>query len=222
MKKPQQLALVGAGKFTDSPLTRMQDLAGQLGPVKAPSLRVASRISNSLRAGYAVSDYEEFQNSELVLISVPDDLLSGVIADMTAAPISWHGKAVVVCSPCAGCDQLRPLARAGAVIGSLATIPGYEHRWVLLEGDRTVERLVRGVIAYNGLRITTIHPFHKKYYLDSLTSVGTQFVPCLKEATEALKCAGVDNNEATAIIEKQVTRTMRSYFRSGKLVGSNT
>ncbi len=51
MVKAKILGLVGAGKFSDSPLSRMLLAGNGLGPVKAPSLRVASRIANTVWGG---------------------------------------------------------------------------------------------------------------------------------------------------------------------------
>jgi hypothetical protein len=43
-------------------------------------------------------------------------------------------------------------------------------------------------------------------------------MPCLKQASEALREVGIPGPEVNEIVERQVTRTMRSYYRSGKTV----
>jgi hypothetical protein len=214
MKKPPPVALIGAGKFASSPITRMRNLDSQLGPVKAPSLRVASRMSNTLRAGHPVSDYQEFDGCELILIAVPDDLLAFVIAELSAALFSWQQKTVVACSDTVCCEHLGELASLGAATGTLAMVPGYEDRWFLVEGGKTVERLLRPLLAQ--LRTTVIGAFQKHHYLEALASVNHQFMPCLKQASEALRGVGIPSPEVSEIVERQVTRTMRSYYRSGK------
>jgi hypothetical protein len=216
MKKPPPVALIGAGKFSRSPITRMRNLDTQLGPVKAPSLRVASRMSNNLRAGHPVSDYQEFDSCELILISVPDDLLASVIAELTASLSSWQQKTVVACSDTVCCEHLSELASLGAATGTLAMVPGYEDRWFLVEGGKTVERLLRPMLSQ--LRATVIAAFQKHRYLQAVAGVNQQFMPCLKQASEALREVGIPGPEVNEIVERQVTRTMRSYYRSGKTV----
>src|SRR5580693_2238998 len=98
MKKAKSVALIGAGKLTDSPLSRFYWLSDRLGPVKSSSYRLASRIANQLRAGCPVRDFEEFHASELILVSVPDPMLAGVLRDLASAPIDFNGKAIVLSS----------------------------------------------------------------------------------------------------------------------------
>jgi hypothetical protein len=93
-------------------------------------------------------------------------------------------------------------------------IPGYNDRWFLLEGGKAVERQVRPVLVH--LRVTVIGAGQKQGYLEALAGMGAQFLPCLRQAGEGLKMAGIPKGEASEIVERQVMRTMRSYFRSGK------
>jgi hypothetical protein len=220
MKKPPRVALIAAGKIAGSPITRMKFEEPKLGPVKAPSLRLASRIANSLRAGHPVSNYDEFDDCDLILISVPDEMLASVLEELPDSVASWREKIVIACSDHAGCEQLAKLARLGAATGTLAMIPGYEDRWLLLEGEKSLERHVRPIVG--GLRLTPIASFQKRPYLEALECLGRQFLPCLKEASEGLRTAGIPGAEAAEIVERQVVRIMRSYFRSGssKVKGS--
>src|ERR1700730_14430427 len=103
MKKAQSVGLIGTGNLTDTPLTRFWWLSERLGPVKSASYRVASRIANMLRAGHPVKDYAEFESCALILICVPEDTIAQVVSEMLASGISWHAKAVVLCS--AGLDS---------------------------------------------------------------------------------------------------------------------
>lgn len=214
MKKPPPVALIGAGKFANSPITRMRSLGSCLGPVKAPSLRVASRISNSLRAGHPVSDYHQIEACELILVSVPDEMLASILAEMTASLESWRNKTLVACSETICCEHLSRLEDLGAVTGTLAMVQGYEDRWFLVEADKTVERQLRPLLEER--RVTVIGRFQKQRYLEALGGIAAQFTPSLKQAAETLRATGIPSPEVCEIVERQVTRTMRSYFRSGK------
>ena len=72
MKKPPPVALICAGKLTDGPLMRFRGLPEQLGPVMSTSLRLASRVVNTLRAGNPASGYDAFADSNVILLSVHD------------------------------------------------------------------------------------------------------------------------------------------------------
>src|SRR5437879_2861864 len=128
MKKRHEVGLIGAGKLTDSPLARMWALRERLGPVKSSSVRVASRIVNSLRAGYPVADYKEFGKCGLILISVPDSLVPKMVVELSSQPLNWRNMSVVLCSAALGSKELERVSHAGAAVGALCSIPGFEDR----------------------------------------------------------------------------------------------
>lgn len=218
MKKGQAIGLIGAGKITDSPLLRIWALRERLGPVKAPSVRVASRIANSLRAGHPVADYTEFEDCALILISIPDSLLSKIITELVPLPFTWSSKAVVLCSALLGAKDLDSLAANGASVGSLCAIPGFEERWFLVEGDKRVEAQIKGIVDSRRSRLTSLRPGCKPLYLTALDCTGSMLVPMVMRASDLLHRAGVSVTESEAIIHKQVERSMRMFFRAGRKV----
>ena len=218
MRAKFPVGLIGAGKFTDSPLFRTWTLRSSLGPVKSPTLRVASRIANILRAGHPVDDYREFEDCKLILISVPDKLAAKIIQEVVAQRLSWETKAVILCSQLLGASRLDALAAAGASVGSIAAIPGFDDRWFLLESDKPLEVRMRQILNPRSIRVTLVPPPLKPLYLAALACAGPLFLPLLIAASEALHRAGIPVTEASAILEKQIDRSMRSYFKAGRKV----
>lgn len=218
MVRAKTLGLVGAGKFVDSPLSRMLLAGGLLGPVKAPSLRVASRIANTLRTGYPVSDYQHFEQCRLILISVPDDSAGSTIAELSAYPLTWTMKTVVLCSSALDCAELSPLAAQGAQIGALSAIPGFEERWLLLEAKKPVETQIGKFLGVSSRCLTVIRPPLKPFYLAALACAGPMLTPMLIAAGDALQKAGISRVQASAIIERQVGMSARAYLRAGRKV----
>jgi predicted short-subunit dehydrogenase-like oxidoreductase (DUF2520 family) len=213
----ERVALVAAGEITRSLLAYLPALIAQLGPVKAPTLRVASRIANTLRAGHPVADYVEFEAIAMVLISLPDEIAGQEILSMRSAEVSWSGKTVILCSQELGLEALEPLASAGALTASLSLIGG-ERDWFLLEGNKVVERQVRPLLPPGG-RLTVILPSTKAEYLTAMNCMGTSLMPVLITASAALRKAGFDTADAAAILEWQTGRTIRSYLKFGKKAG---
>ncbi len=72
MKKQMRVGLVVEGNATPSPVLRLTSVGKELGPIKSAGLQVARRISNFLRAGYAVTEYQELECAQLILLRVPD------------------------------------------------------------------------------------------------------------------------------------------------------
>lgn len=184
--------------------------------MKSSAVRVASRVSNILRAGHPVNTYEELKPSRIILIAVPDGAIAATQAEMLDSGVSWSGRIIVLASNRMGCAELAHLARAGAYTGSLAMVPGFDDGWFLLEGDRVVLVNFRPLLSGRGVRITTLLASRRAAYENALASAGVLMVPLLRDAVESMKAAGVSKAEADVILEKQLMRTGRAYLRSGR------
>ncbi|HLK21081.1 MAG TPA: hypothetical protein VKT81_19155 [Bryobacteraceae bacterium] len=215
MKKAKSVALIGAGKLTDSSLSRFYWLSDRLGPVKSSSFRLASRIANRLRAGYPVKDYEEFQSSELILVCVPEPMLPEVLEDLASAPIDFNGKAVVLSSLWGDSGELRRFSALGAAIGSICMIPGFDDLRYLVEGDRLAVWHCRRLVEHRERRAVTIERSLKPFYLAALACTGSVLFSVLMAADQALRMAGVASADSSTILQRQVSRTVRSFVRTG-------
>src|SRR5689334_25335584 len=88
----------------------------RLGPVKAASLRVASRAANTMRAGIPVSTYEDLATAQAILISAPDSEAPSIIADFAKATLRWKHKVIILADSQLDVSILRPVAAHGAAI----------------------------------------------------------------------------------------------------------
>ena len=221
MKRAKPVALVAAGNLTDSPLTRFLRLSDQLGPVKSQSYRLASRISNILSSGHPVKDYAEFDACRLILVCVPDPTLPRVVAEMAASGVSWHGKAIVLCSMWLDSSHLRELSARGASIGSICPIPGFEglddFRY-LVEGDKLAILEAKRQLAHRKQGVIAIERSLKPFYLAALTCTGNLLFALLVAASESLRHAGLSSPLSASILEKQIGKGVRSYLKSGRNV----
>jgi predicted short-subunit dehydrogenase-like oxidoreductase (DUF2520 family) len=216
MKKPPPVALICAGKLTDTPLTRLRGLVERLGPVGSSSLRVASRVVNTLRAGYPVSDYSAFQDCGVVFLSVPDDAVPGFVGDLAAAGLDWSRKYVVLFSTLLESDTLAPLAALGAHTVSLCAMDGFDGRLFLAEGDRPGVAVVRPLLPARDVKLMHVPREHKVFYLAAAACTGPLLASVLICAGECLKLMGLAASEVSDIMLVQVGKTTRGFLHSGK------
>lgn len=216
MKRPKSVALVGGGSFSSSSLAGFWLLPEVLGPVKASSFRLASRIANSLRAGHPVKDYSEFDDCTLILVSVPDRSLQGVISQLCSSDISWKEKSIVLLSDSRGSCDLREFVSRGAAVGSITTIPGSADLEYLIEGDRRAIQEARRLVENRERRCLCIERGLKPLYLAALTCTSTLLFPLVMAASESMRRAGVPSVLANGILEKQLSRCLRAYARGGR------
>src|ERR1700761_2174519 len=97
MKKRSRIGLVVEGNSTNSAILRLPRLAEELGAIKSTQLRVARRLSNFLRAGYGVGAYEDLQGSKLVLVRVPDSMVSRVVNELCESELDFKNLAFALC-----------------------------------------------------------------------------------------------------------------------------
>lgn len=217
MKKVKPVALVGAGRLTDSPLTSFLRFSQQLGPVKSPSYRLASRISNIFRAGHPVKDYSELNACKLILIAVPDQSLAQVISELAMSEISWPGKSIVLCSMWLDSSHLSDLGSRGGSVGSLSPIPGFdglEDFRYLVEGDKLAVLQAKRLVEPR--RVIAIDRSLKPFYLAALACTGNLLHALLVAASQSLRHAGLSSLLSGAILERQFGRALRSYLKSGR------
>ena len=216
MKKAQSVGLIGTGNLTDSPLTRFLRLRERLGPVKSASYRVASRIANMLRAGHPVKDYAEFEACDLILVCVPEETVSQIVSEMLSAEILWRGKAVVLCSTWLDSGELHELSVRGASVGSISPIPGFEDTRYMVEGDPLAIRLSKSLVDNRERRAIAIVRPLKPFYLAALTCTGTLLFVLLHVASESLHRARIPPGLRATLLERQLTRTLRSFLKGGR------
>ena len=218
MKKAQSVGLIGTGSLTDSPLTRFWWLPQRLGPVKSASYRVASRIANMLQAGRPVKDYAEFETCDLILVCVPEETVPQVVSEMVSAGISWRRKAVVLCSTWLDGGELHELAVRGASVGSICPIPGSssDDERYLVEGDPLAIRQSKNLVEYRDRRAIAIERPLKPFYLAALTCTGALLFALLHVASESLHRARIPPGLSATLLERQLTRTLRSYLKGGR------
>jgi hypothetical protein len=216
MKKAKPVALIEGGNLGSSPLARFRWPSETLGPVKASSFRLASRIANRLQAGYPAKDYQEFDACTLILICVPDATLPSVLVELSAAEICWKRKALVLCSAWLDSSELGHFAARGAAVGSLSPIPGLDDVRYLLEGDKLAVLEAKRLVENRRAPAIAIERGLKPFYLAALTCTGPAAFALAAAASECLRHAGVAPLDSAAILEKQLRKTLHSYLRAGR------
>jgi hypothetical protein len=216
MKKAQSVALIAAGSLTGSVVYGFGRLSERLGPVMAPSFRLASRIANKLRAGHPVRDYAEFDACRVILVSVPDAMVPTVLREIASANISWPNKTIVLCSASLDSDELSGLAARGASVGSISVIPGFEDPHYLVEGDRLAILESKRIVEQGSHRIVAIERSLKPLYLAALTSTNSLLFALLLAVSELLSRAGISASVSAIIVEKQLRKTLRSHVKAGR------
>jgi len=215
MKKQRALGLLAAGRISPA-VARLPRLADQLGPVKAASFRVASRLVNRLRAGFATASFDPFEYCRVVLISVPDEDLSSWIAEMARAGRLWAKKTVVLCDSALDSRDLTPLARLGAHVATLSAASTGPAAAYVVEGQADAVREVRRLFRNSGCRLLEVARGKKALYSAGLAFAGTLFLPLVSASADCLRRAGLTSAQAVDLAQATFQQTLRAYVKAGR------
>ncbi len=216
MESSPRVALVVGGAVRQYPLLRLPAFVERIGPVKAQSVRVASRIVNSLRSGYPVSSYPEFEDSQLVVVCVPAHRLAPTVAGMAASELAWEGRCVATSDSLDGSASLRPLAKAGALVCSFTPVEGFDGRYFLVEGDRKAVRSIRSLLAAAQVKTLEFRACGPMLYRGALTFAHGLFPPLVDAVLTCLRKSGLSPSQAAAVTEMLMQTVLRMCLKAGR------
>ena len=219
MRKPQPVALAATGKLMQSFLLDLPGFQERIGPVKAPTQRVGTRLVNGLRTGIAVADFQEFDGCAVVFICVPDEMLGKVVGELAEAPLDWAGRTAVVCDSRLTSAALKPLASCGAFTASLELAAG-SSRLLLVDGHRRAIAALKPVFGRR-VRIVRIPPELKDRYYRGL-EIASLGGPLAALADEELRSIGLTPSQARPVIEAVLLEAVRDYMKSGRKLLANS
>src|SRR5438067_1236988 len=90
-----EYGVIGAGALSKSLIGKLPRKAKQIGPVAGVSFRVASRMTNSLRAGRPVRNADELDAMPVILFHAPSAQVRAVAGLLQQAKIDWKDKSLV-------------------------------------------------------------------------------------------------------------------------------
>lgn len=211
MKNQRSLGLVVEGNATSSLILRLSGLTADLGPVKAGSLRVARRLSNYLRAGYAVGTYEELQAARVVFLRVPDAAAPRIVEELCASDLALKDISFVFCESCLGKDVLSPLQVRGASTATLLPVQTLRRSWFVLEGQPTATRQVKKLLEQHNARVFELRQGTRALYFAAQLLATALPVSLFITAQQALRAAGISGNHLHDLLEEMSIEMFRSF-----------
>ncbi len=216
MKKQLQLGLLIEGNSTESAILHLPKLAEELGPVKSTVLRVARRVSNMLKAGYAVADYEELQAASLILLRAPDASVPRVVDELCSSELIFKDLSFVLCESWLPVDELSALAGKGASVATLINLPTYQGSWFAVDGQAKAVRQIRQFLERNEVRSSEILPDSKHLLFASEILASALPMPLLVTAQQALRASGISGKVLSALLEQMTQRMVQDFLKGAR------
>lgn len=214
MKKPLQAGLIVEGNSANSTVLRLPKIPEELGPIKSRALRVARRLSNLLKAGYPVANYEALQAARLILLRVPDSVVPRIVNELCQSELVFKEVSFVLCESWLSTDVLEPLRARGASVATLVNVPNSGRKWFVLEGQLGAVRQMRRFIELNEARALELRPGTKQFYFAAVLLATTIPVPLFLVAQKALRGSGVSGNHLRIVLN-ELAQSMFKGFSKG-------
>ncbi len=217
MPAAPRTALIATGPVSASWVAKLPGLRQHLEFVKAGSLRVASRIANTLYAGMAVEHYDDLRHADLILIAVPSAELPETLDEFRRASLHWERHVIILCGGHSDTHELQAFRELGARIGSLDIMDGFDDQRFLFEGDRpALQRLKRLVETKGRAKIVEMEERRRAVYEAGLTFANGMAFQLIAAAIESMRGAGLPEKQAAIAVETALMRALRAYVHGGR------
>jgi predicted short-subunit dehydrogenase-like oxidoreductase (DUF2520 family) len=215
MPSRHRYALFGAGAAARSVLAEMPLLHDELGPIAASTTKLAARLANVLKTGYAVRDLTSFNDCEVILVCAPDTGLARAVELLRESSIEWPFKVLLFCvSDVSGID-FSPFQQRGASVGSMNRIDGVEKLYII-EGARDALREAKRLVKDLKGKPLELKPDGMPLFEAARTLSSSLFTPLVNSCVEWIRESGVESKEAARLAEKMLMWTLRTYLHSGR------
>jgi len=206
--------ILGAGAVSKSLVGKLPINMRNLGPVAAASFRVASRIANTLRAGYGARSANELNAAAVVLVHSPPDQAFLLLEMLETAEIEWAGKAVIFCD-CDDAPEVRARLRARGASTAVAKHFGIPGR-ILVAGNGGALTAALHIAHELKLKPVGILPGAPDIFDAAVTLATAAITPLIDRAAGLLRDAGIRDAEAARIASALFVQTASDYAHSGK------
>lgn len=221
MSQPAQVALIAGGELSRTwfaNLAKHQRSGDWLSLVYAPTLRLASRVSNTLRAGAPTCSLEKALACPIVFIRLPEPDLSKLLVRMEKIAVNWRAKILVLCDSAGDSATLRSFEARGAhaaTIGVLDTGGNQNATQFVVEGHSRAVAAVHRVLKLPRLTTLRIAKGEKKRFWRAI-EIMEYMLPLAIAAEQELRAAGLPRETASALLDEQASVVMRYYRRAGR------
>jgi predicted short-subunit dehydrogenase-like oxidoreductase (DUF2520 family) len=226
---PRTISIIGAGRVGQSFAKRLRKLGWQIGAVVTRSRQSARAAVRAIGAGtpHAALTPEAF-NADVILLSVPDDVLENVaqkLAKIGGAALTKKSRTKIILHTSGALDHrvLAPLARRGAATGSMHPMqtfsgrnaPRLEGVIFSIEGAPAARATAQKIARSLGGTPVIITANDKPAYHASGTIVAGHALSLVESATQTLMKIGFTRNRANQALLPLIRQMLDNYESLG-------
>jgi predicted short-subunit dehydrogenase-like oxidoreductase (DUF2520 family) len=223
------ISIIGAGRVGQTVAKRLRKLGWQIGAVVTRSRQSARAAVRAIGAGTSHSALTpEAFNADVILLSVPDDVLENVaqkLAKIGGAALTKKSRTRIILHTSGALDHrvLAPLASLGAATGSMHPMqtfsgrnaPRLEGVIFSIEGARAARATAQKIARSLGGTPVIITANDKPAYHASGTIVAGHALSLVESATQTLMKIGFTRNRANQALLPLIRQMLDNYESLG-------
>jgi len=223
------ISIVGAGRVGQTVARRLHKLGWRIGAVVTRSRRSARAAVRAISAGTPHAALTpEVLDADVILLSVPDDALEGVVQELARIGVRHfqkksRGKIVLHTSGALDHRVLAPLARRGAFTGSMHPMQTFTGRSAprldgvifSIEGAPAARLAAQRIARSLGGTPVIIHANNKPAYHASGTSVAGHALALVESAIQTLMKIGFTRPRANQALLPLIRQMLDNYESLG-------
>jgi hypothetical protein len=209
-----EYGVIAAGGLSKSLIGQLPRKSRQIGPVAGVSFRVASRMANSLRAGYVARNADELDQTPVILLHAPADQVRILAELLEHASINWKEKPLIFCDcevPVPVVDRFRSMGASTAVARQFG-IAGA----IMVEGTAPALACAHRIATELRLRAVEIAPGSSDVFAATLTLATGALTPLVNRAASMLRASGLRDKAAVRMATALFEHTIQEFGHSGK------
>lgn len=221
----ETLSIVGGGRAGRALGRRLHDLGWRIGVVVTRSIPTARTAVRIIGSGNPVDRLtRQVLASHVVLISVPDDALTDVAANLAQlGGAEWSGKVVLHTNGSVGHGVLRPLADAGAATGSIHPmqtftnqgVPNLGGRIFGIDGDSAALKIARKMVQQMGGVAVRLSGADRAAYHAAGTMACAHVLALAETTTRILMAQGFKRRQAVRALLTLMRQTLDNFEMMG-------
>ncbi|MGI8961593.1 MAG: hypothetical protein ACR2IV_17885 [Bryobacteraceae bacterium] len=177
---------------------------------------MARRLSNLLKAGYSIANYEGLQAARLILLRVPDSAVPRIVDELCRSELVFRGLSFVLCESWLSVGVLDPLRVRGASVATLVNVPNSGRKWFVVEGQLAAVRQMRRFLELNEARALELRPGTKHLYFTAVLLATTVPIPLFLAAQKALRSSGVSGNHLRIVLNEMAQGMFKSFSKGAR------
>jgi predicted short-subunit dehydrogenase-like oxidoreductase (DUF2520 family) len=215
------IAIIGAGRLGTCLGTALTRADYRISSLTAKTIEEAEESRQIIGQGEpGTNNRRAAKMAELIILTVPDDLIEKVADEMADPSFPWANKQVFHCSGLYSSRILKSLKKLGAVTASFHPVQTFPYKseksglfkniYVSLEGDPRAMKTAEGLITKIGARTFPIKAKDKPVYHLACSIASNLLVTFIDIAIDLIKRTGFSEEQSFGILFPLIKKTLQN------------